>query len=103
MPTALFSFKIDPDSQVRVLHVFFGETKAAAEADLRAHAEACPKFGPAWRANQTIEYAREVPELPPSDGDELEEWLDEILADAEDAEDEDICAKCGKPVSECEC
>jgi hypothetical protein len=89
MPTAVFSFKIDPDSQVRVLHVFFGETKAAAEADLKAHADACPKFGPAWRGNQTIEYAREVTSLPPADGDELEEWLDGLLSDADDVDDTD--------------
>ncbi len=88
MPAALFSFKVDPDGQVRIAHVFFGPTKAAAEAELRQHAEVCPKFGPAYKANQTIEYARELVDLPPSDGDELEEWLDELLD--EEAEEEPI-------------
>jgi hypothetical protein len=90
MFTAVFSFKLDADGQVRVAHVFFGETKAAAEAELRAHAEACPKFGPAWRGNQTIEYAREVTSAPPADGDDLEEWLDGLLSDADDVEDDPI-------------
>jgi hypothetical protein len=90
MPTAVFSFKIDPDGSVSVGHIFFGATKTAADAALRQHAEICPKFGPAFRTNQTIEYAREIDSLPPADGDALEEWLDEILAGAEDAEDDTI-------------
>jgi len=90
MPTAIFSFKIEPDGGVSIAHVFFGATKAAAEAALRQHAEICPKYGPAWRSNQTIEFAREVAELPPADGDELEEWLDDIFGEADEAEDEPI-------------
>ena len=92
MAIALISFKVDPDGKVRVAHIFFAASQAAAEAELRQHADVCPKFGPAWRGNQTIEFAREIPELPPADGDDLEEWLDELLAvdDADDAEDDAI-------------
>ena len=90
MPTAIFSFKVDDDGKVSMAHVFFGATKHAAESAMRGHAEICPKYGPAWRSNQTIEFAREVAELPPADGDELEEWLDDIFGEADEAEDEPI-------------
>jgi hypothetical protein len=90
--TAVFSFKIEPDGTISIAHVFFGATKAAAEALLRQHAEICPKFGPAWRTNQTIEFAREIDSLPPTDGDALEEWLDDefFSGEADDAEDDVI-------------
>jgi hypothetical protein len=88
---ALLSFQIDHNRQVHLAHIFFAPTKAAAEAELRQHAEACPKFGPAFRANETIEFAREIDSLPPADGDELEQWLDdELLLASEDAEDDVI-------------
>jgi len=90
MATAVFSFKVDPDGKVTIAHVFFGATKTAAESEMRQHAEICPKYGPAFRANQTIEFAREIDVLPPADGDELEEWLDALIDNDEDAEDEPI-------------
>jgi hypothetical protein len=88
--TAIFSFKIDEDGKVAVGHIFFGATKAAAEAGMRQHAEICPKYGPAWRTNQTTEFAREIEELPPADGDALEEWLDELMGESDEAEDDPI-------------
>lgn len=88
--TAVFSFKIEPDGSVAIAHVFFGATKAAAEALMRHHAEICPKYGPAFRGGETIEFAREITQLPPADGDELEEWLDSLIDNEEDAEDEPI-------------
>jgi hypothetical protein len=90
MPIALFSFKKDSDGQVRIAHVFFAGTRQAAETALRQHAGGCPDFGPAFRAKETIEYVREIPDLPPGDGDELEEWLDEICELAGDEEDDII-------------
>jgi len=89
MPAALFSFKVDSDGHVRIAHVFFASTKAAAEAEMRSHAEICPKFGPALRTNQTIEYVREIPNLPPADGDDLEEWVDDFLASDDDEPEDD--------------
>lgn len=85
MPIALFSFKIDNSDEISVAHVFFGTSKADAEAKLKAHAGACPQFGPAFRERKTIEFAREIEELPPADGDDLEDWLDTYFT----AEDED--------------
>jgi hypothetical protein len=90
MPTAVFSFKVDADGKVTIAHVFFGATKAAAEAEMRQHADVCPKYGPAFRTNQTIEFAREIPELPPADGDDLEDWLDEIFGERDESEDDTI-------------
>jgi hypothetical protein len=90
MATAVFSFKVDADGKVTMAHVFFGSTKHAAEAEMRGHAEICPKYGPAFRANETIEFAREIDALPPADGDELEEWLDAVFGEADEAEDEVI-------------
>jgi hypothetical protein len=86
MPTAIFSFKVDADGRVRIAHVFFAQSKTSAESEMRGHAEICPKYGPALRANQTIEFAREIEEMPPADGDDLEEWLDEIFGEADEAE-----------------
>jgi len=89
MATALFSFKIDND-KVSVLHVFFGEDDAEAEANLKAHAEVCPKFGPAFRGGKTVEIPIEITELPPTDPDELQEWVDdEFGLDGDDEEDDD--------------
>lgn len=87
MPIALFSFKTDSDGKVRMAHIFFGATKAQAEQQLKEHADICPKFGPAFRADETTEFAREIAELPPADGDELEEWLDDLVELAEDEDD----------------
>ena len=77
MAKALFSFKVDNDGRVRVAHVFFAASQPAADAELQQHAATCPQFGPAYRADKTIEFAREIPTLPPADGDALEEWLDD--------------------------
>jgi hypothetical protein len=90
MPTAIFSFKVDADGKVRIAHVFFASNKTTAESEMRGHAEICPKYGPAFNTNQTIEFARDIPELPPADGDELEEWLDEIFGESDEAEDDVI-------------
>jgi hypothetical protein len=83
MATVLFSFKRLANGRV-MFHGFTASSQPAAEADLKAHAEGCPDFGPAFRADQTIEIAREVETLPEFDGDDLEEWLESLLGEAED-------------------
>jgi hypothetical protein len=88
MPIVLFSFKQLADGAI-MFHGFMRPAKARAEADLKAHAGGCPDFGPAFRANQTIEFAREVETLPSFDGDELEEWLEQFFG-ADEAEDDAI-------------
>ena len=87
MAIALYSFKVDDDGKVRVGHVFFGATEAAARKVLEEHAEACPKFGPAHRRGDTIEIAEELDELPEADEESLKEFLD--LDDDEDDDEEE--------------
>jgi hypothetical protein len=93
MPTALYSFKIDRDGEIRVAHVFFGKDDAEAEANLKAHADVCPKFGPAYKQKETVEIPVEVEDLPEGDEEEIGAWLDELLGldeeDEETEEDED--------------
>ena len=85
--TALFSFKRDKDGKIRVCHIFFGEDEDQAEKNLQEHAEICPKFGPAYQADETVEIPVEVTELPEGDQDDLEAWIDEELLGEEDEED----------------
>jgi hypothetical protein len=83
MPTVLFSFKKLANGRI-MFHGFTGPSLPSAEADLKAHAEGCPDFGPAFRADQTIEIVREVETLPEFDGDDLEEWLEALQGEEED-------------------
>jgi hypothetical protein len=87
MATALYSFKVDDDGKVRVGHVFFGATDAAARKVLEEHAESCPKFGPAHRRGDTIELSEEIDTLPKADEESLKEFLD--FDDDEDGEIEE--------------
>lgn len=96
MPKAVISFKIDQDGAqrtVRLAHITFAETQAEADAEMAGHADICPKFGPAFRKGETVEFIREIEELPPADPDELEAWLDAFLAelgdDLDDVDDDD--------------
>jgi len=82
MAVALHSFKIDADGRVLVQHVFYGETEDDARAVLEAHADACPKFGPAYRQDETEEIVEEIDELPTPD------TLDDFVAG--DVEDDDV-------------
>lgn len=96
MPAAIYSFKIDSDGEIRVLHVFFGKTEADAEANLKSHADVCPKFGPAYKKKETVEIPVDLDTLPEGDEDAIGEWLDELMGlepdeedDSEDEEEED--------------
>ena|SRR5258708_2871877 len=88
MADAIYSFKLDADGKIRVIHVFLGEDEAEAEANLKAHADACPKFGPAYRNKETVEIPVELDELPEGDEEALGEWLDALL-DLESDDDEE--------------
>lgn len=96
MPIALCSFKVDNDEKIRVAHIFFGATLAAARTALAEHAAICPKFGPAHRAEETVDIEVEIDELPAGDEEEVGEWLDVFMGieeleddDVDDAEDDD--------------
>lgn len=88
MPTAVFSFKQLDDGSI-LIHTVVSPQKATADKHLKQHADICPQFGPAFHANQTIEFAREVDYIPHFNGDDLDAWLDEHMA-ADEAEDEQI-------------
>jgi hypothetical protein len=81
--------KKDAGGKVRLIHIALGETKAAAEAELAAHADICPKFGPAFRDGHTLEFPVDVQDLPEGNDDDLEEWLQEFFLEAEIDSDEE--------------
>lgn len=83
MSWALHSFKVDHDGKIRVAHTFYGETEHEATSHLHGHADICPKFGPAYKANETIEILVEIDELPEADEDSLREFL-EVETDDDD-------------------
>jgi hypothetical protein len=89
MPTAVFSFKRLEDGSV-LIHTVVSPAKATADKHLKQHADICPQFGPAFHANATIEFAREVDYIPHFSGDDLEDWLDTLLDGADEADDEII-------------
>jgi hypothetical protein len=89
MATALFSFIFDGKSAPRLGHMTFGDDDVAADAALEAHAEICPKFGPAFRGKKTVQIYVEISELPPADEEALQEWFDDEFNLGEDDEEED--------------
>lgn len=86
MPIALHSFKIDADGKIRVAHTFYADDEDEARVLLLEHAQACPKFGPAYRAEETIEIAEEIDALPEGDEDDLADFLN--LEEEEEEEEE---------------
>lgn len=89
MATALYSFKLDTDGKIRVAHVFFGKDDAEAEANMIAHANICPKFGPAVRNKETVEIPVEIDEIPEGDEEAIQEWLDDLLDLEDDGAEDD--------------
>jgi hypothetical protein len=83
MPIALHSFKIDDDGHIRVQHTFYGRDEAEAEEFLEAHAEICPKFGPAERHGNTVQIVEEIDVLPTPD------TADDFVGGDPDDEDDD--------------
>lgn len=86
MAIALHSYKIDDDGEIRVCHTFYGDTLAEAEKVLADHAEICPKYGPAYKADDTIEVVDEIEDLPTTDS-VLEDVEDEDVIEAEEERD----------------
>jgi hypothetical protein len=75
MPSAIYSFKVDPDGEIRIGHIFFGKDDDEAWANLESHAEVCPKFGPAYQASETIEVETEIDAIPDADVEDLEDFI----------------------------
>ena len=89
MPVALYSFKIDEDGRTRVGHIFLAPNEQEADALQKKHADACPKYGPAFREGKTIDILADVDTLPEADESSLEEFLALDRDEDEDEEDED--------------
>jgi hypothetical protein len=86
MAILLLSFKLE-NGKVGVVHGFFGRTQGEAEMAMAQHAEICPKFGPAYRADETVEFPVDVESIPEGDGDAIEEWLEEFQGEGGAEED----------------
>lgn len=78
MPVALHAHKVDADGEIRVTHIFYGATEEDAQSGLDAHADICPKFGPADREGDVITVFEEIDELPTPES---------VLEDAEEEEE----------------
>jgi hypothetical protein len=89
MAVALHSFKMDDDGQIRVRHTFYADTEEEADALLEAHAEVCPKFGPAVRGDRTVQVVEEIENLPTPDT--VDDFANDALAafDEDDEKDDD--------------
>jgi hypothetical protein len=92
MPTIVFSFKPPLADGTLLVHLAISPSKSRADAALQGHADVCPQYGPLFNADKTIEFEREVDEIPTFDGDSLEEWIAELLGENEDEDDDVIDA-----------
>jgi hypothetical protein len=74
MAFALHVDKLEDDGTIRVRHIFYGETREDCERERDAHGAGCAAFGPALRADRTIEEFEDIDEIPEwEDGDEEDE------------------------------
>lgn len=89
MPIALYSAKVDHDGRVRVIHIFLAPNEAEAEKLKEKHAGGCAAYGPAVKAEETIDIPVEVDELPEADEQSLEEFLDIDSGEEEDEDEEE--------------
>jgi hypothetical protein len=76
MAVAIYSTKPGKGGLAGVTHVFFGQDEEEAWANLEAHADACPQFGPAYQSSETIETVVEIAEIPEFVQEDLEEFFD---------------------------
>jgi len=79
MPTLLLSFKRNSDSEI-LIHGALAPNETRSEKMMEQHASDCPKFGPAFRADETIQVLVDVDEIPDFDQESIEDWLDDIFA-----------------------
>jgi len=86
MAIALHSYKIDDDGEIRVRHTFYAATIEAADALLKAHANGCKAFGPAFDEGDTIEIEEEIDDDEMPDAETLEEITEEVEEDEEGEE-----------------
>lgn len=88
MSVTLYSFRKASSGRIMFLG-FIAPSSATAAADLLSHANACPQFGPAHKAGQTIDIEVESDEIPEFEETSLEEFLDLDGDDEEEPEDDE--------------
>lgn len=98
MPILLLSFKRISDSEI-LIHGALTPNAARSLKLMEQHASDCPKFGPAYRAEETIEQELEIDNIPEFDADAIGDWIDEDLLggvdDDEEIEEDDDDAPLG--------
>jgi len=75
MAIAIYSSKPGKHGRTDLTHIFYGDDEDEAWAKLEAHAEICPKFGPAYQASETIESVVEIDEIPEFSDDALDDFF----------------------------
>jgi predicted RNase H-like HicB family nuclease len=75
MAFAIYSAKPGKHGLAGLTHIAFGETEDEARENLEAHADVCPKFGPAYRNGKTIEVVTEIDEIPQFDERSIEDFI----------------------------
>lgn len=76
MAFAIYSTKPGKGGLAGVTHVFYGHDEQEAWNALEAHADICPKFGPAYQASETIESVVEIDEIPEFADEPLDDFFD---------------------------
>jgi hypothetical protein len=89
MSTALHSYKVDKDGQIRVRHTFYAPDEVSAEVLMDEHGDGCDAYGPALDAGQTIEIYEEIGPGEIPNAALLRELADVEDDDPEDEEDDD--------------
>lgn len=87
MATLLLSFKRISSSEI-LIHGTLSPNATRSAKMLEEHAGICPKFGPEFRADKTIEQEIDVDSIPEFDEQSIGEWLDEEFGFEVDGEDE---------------
>lgn len=77
MAYALHAYKVDKGGKIAVEHIFYGETERECDEGLEAHADICPRFGPAVKENHVITFYEEIDAMPTPESVEEEFEADE--------------------------
>lgn len=78
----------EADGRIGVMHVFYGKNEKAARALMAAHADICPRFGPAVATHEVVESIFDLDDDEWPTADDLD--ADEIDSDDDGDGDEEI-------------
>jgi hypothetical protein len=88
MPTLLLSFKRGDRGEI-LIHGTLAPSETRAAAMMQEHADICPKFGPAFKGDETIEEEIEVESIPEFNEEAIAEWIAEVFETDSDEDDDD--------------